>query len=465
MGQSTSGAKGSTPAAPSPSNQFASGGGTGSNGLGSPQAGSYASTGQVSFGTGNPADFSSQQAQLANAYGWTPEQYASAMSNPLTASQLVSNPAQFQAQAQAGQQTPAAQVQVPTRPLSVGGSPATNNQAPTNYGGQSATPGGSSYGGPPTMHPAGYPTSYGGSQGGQGASYAPVDNSSGAMSIPLQTSAGSAAQSGLSQAGVTNAGYGQIQNQLANQDLTGAFNQQQQAAYNGQMAYLQPQQAQQTQQQIDSLAQQGITQASNPTAYANAMNLLHNQQNFTNQQAYNSSFANGLAGANQLFNQGLQSGQFANAAQAQGFGQSATNAGYANNAALQNASMGNQVGMFNAGQSNSMNQYNAALNNSANTQQLNDYTTQAMLPYTQLSALNGMTSPYTTGSPSLGSTNPTTAQSAPNLMSAAQQNYNSQLASYNNQQSGLFGLGSALGSAGLSNWASLNGAANALLLA
>jgi len=457
------GSKSSTPAAPNASNAnntqqatFGAGGGTGSNGLGAPTAGSYAADGsQISFGTGNPADFSSQREQLQNAYG--PNfNYDSWASNPINSSQVVSNPAQFQAQAQAGQVSQqsapvqSALQQVSARPMSAGGIPQMNNQGyPTNYGsgsnfgGQMASPGSSSSGGPPTMQPAGYPNSHGGSSGGQGASFAPVDNSSGDMSIPLATSAGSAAQSGLSQAGVTNAGYGQIQNQLANQDLTGAFNQQQQAAYNLQMGYLKPQQTQQTQQQIDSLAQQGITQASNPTAYANAMNLLNSQQDYNNQQAFNSSYASGLSGANQLFNQGLQSGQFANAAQAQGFGQSATNAGYANTAALQNASMGNQVGMYNAGQSNMMNQYNAALNNSANTQQLNDYTTQAMLPYSQLSALNGMTSQYTTGSPTLGTTNQTAAQSSPNLMQAAQNNYNSQLASYNNQQSGLYGLGSA----------------------
>jgi hypothetical protein len=453
------GSKSSTPAAPSAANAnstqpatFGAGGGTGSNGLGAPAAGSYAADGsQISFGTGNPADFSSQRQQLQNAYG--PNfNYDSWASNPINSSQVVSNPALFQAQAQAGQQSAPVQSalqQFSARPLSAGGGGATSNSTLNNFmatGGQtyaSASPGGSSYGAPPTMQPASNGVGHGGSSGGQGATYAPVDNSSGAMSIPLATSAGSAAQSGLSQAGVTNAGYGQIQNQLANQDLTGAFNQQQQAAYNGQMAYLQPQQTQQTQQQIDALAQQGITQSSNPTAYANAMNLLHNQQAYTNQQAYNSSYANGLAGANQLFSQGLQSGQFANSAQAQGFNQSATNAGYANTAALQNASMGNQVGMYNAGQSNSMNQYNAALNNSANTQQLNDYTVQAMLPYNQLNALNGMTNQYTTGSPTLGTTNQTAGQQSPNLMQASQNNYNSQLASYNNQQSGLYGLGSA----------------------
>jgi vacuolar-type H+-ATPase subunit H len=71
---------------------FSTGGGTGSNGLGAPTAGSYAADGsQISFGTGDPAAFSSQQQQLQNAYGWTPEQYASWASNPTNASQVVSN--------------------------------------------------------------------------------------------------------------------------------------------------------------------------------------------------------------------------------------------------------------------------------------------------------------------------------------------------------------------------------------
>lgn len=88
-------------------------------------------------------------------------------------------------------------------------------------------------------------------------------------------------------------------------NLQHAFDQQQQSAYNGQMSYLQPQFNQQTQTLTDKLAQQGITQSSNPTAYANAMQLNSNQQNFAQQQAYNSSYANGLAGSNQQFNQGV----------------------------------------------------------------------------------------------------------------------------------------------------------------
>ena len=88
-------------------------------------------------------------------------------------------------------------------------------------------------------------------------------------------------------------------------DLTNAFNQQQQAAYNSQMGYLQPQEQQQTQALMDKLASQGITESSNPTAYANAMQLNSNQQNFANQLAFNQSYQSGLAGQNQLFNQGV----------------------------------------------------------------------------------------------------------------------------------------------------------------
>ena len=88
-------------------------------------------------------------------------------------------------------------------------------------------------------------------------------------------------------------------------NLQNSFDQQQGAAYKTEMNYLQPQFTQQTQGLQDKLSQQGITQESNPTAYANAMSLNNNTQNFTQQQALNSSYAQGLAGSNQTFNQGV----------------------------------------------------------------------------------------------------------------------------------------------------------------
>jgi len=110
--------------------------------------------------------------------------------------------------------------------------------------------------------------------------------------------------------GSENSLIGQIDNQagkgISSQNLQDMFNQQQGAAYNGQMSYLQPQMDQQTQLLGDKLSQQGITQQSNPAAYNQAMQLNSNQQNFAKQLAYNNSYSNGLAGANQYFNQGMQ---------------------------------------------------------------------------------------------------------------------------------------------------------------
>ena len=184
-------------------------------------------------------------------------------------------------------------------------------------------------------------------------------------------------------------------------DLTNAFNQQQGAAYQNQMNYLQPQEQQQTAQLNDSLAQQGITQESNPTAYSNAMTLNNNNQTFNNQAAYNSSYQSGLAGANQLFNQGAMNAGLNNSANSQGM---------TNMFNMQSAPLANAQSLYNLGASN----------------------TQTPM---------------------------TAAQSAPNVMGAAQSAYQSQLASYNNSQSGLFGLG---GSALMSPTGTFSGMGNAL---
>ena len=172
---------------------------------------------------------------------------------------------------------------------------------------------------------------------------------------------------------------------IGTDQLQNAFNQQQGAAYQNQMSYLQPQEQQQTAQLKDSLAQQGITQDSNPTAYANAMTLNNNNQTFNNQAAYNSSYQSGLAGANQLFNQG------------------ATNAG---------------------------------INNSANSQGMNNMFNMQSAPLANAQSLYNLGASNT-------QTPQTAAQTAPNVMGAAQNQYNAQMGSYNNSQNGLFSLGSA----------------------
>lgn len=103
--------------------------------------------------------------------------------------------------------------------------------------------------------------------------------------------------------------YGQVGKSnpaLDPSNLQHAFDQQQHSAYDKSISFLQPQFDQQTQGLTDSLAQKGITQQSNPTAYNNAMTLNNNNQSFARQQALDSSYSQGLAGSNQQFNQGIQ---------------------------------------------------------------------------------------------------------------------------------------------------------------
>ena len=98
---------------------------------------------------------------------------------------------------------------------------------------------------------------------------------------------------------------GQPNSALDPNNLQKTFGQQQGKAYDASMSYLQPQFDQQSQGLTDKLSQQGITQQSNPTAYANAMQLNNNSQSFARQQALDSSYSQGLAGSNQQFNQGV----------------------------------------------------------------------------------------------------------------------------------------------------------------
>lgn len=234
-------------------------------------------------------------------------------------------------------------------------------------------------------------------QTGTGANGMPIMTQTQTLSPQMQglfnSQMGTAGQLGKGEQGLTNqinynnanAGSNPVNNPGM---LQGEFNSQQKAAYNQQMNYLQPQEQQQTGQLKDQLAQQGITQESDPTAYANAMSLNNNNQTFQNQQAFNGSYANGLAGEGQMFNQGLQAQQ---------------------------------------------------------------------APISELSSIQSMANPSNV---QFGST----PQSA-NYMQAAQQNYASQLGSYNNQQQGLYSLGGAALSSGAASsiWSGIGDATIAML--
>lgn len=123
-------------------------------------------------------------------------------------------------------------------------------------------------------------------------------------------------------------GGGDIQRNLdigsTSQFMNGAIDN----AYRGQMAYLQPQQANQQSDLNAQLAAQGITQGSD--AWNRAQSELSRNQTFANQQAYNNAYQNGLAGANTAFGITQGAGNFANSAQQQGYNQAMGNAGLYN---------------------------------------------------------------------------------------------------------------------------------------
>lgn len=262
---------------------------------------------------------------------------------------------------------------------------------------------------------------------------------------------GMAQQGSAQQAGVTGAqGWG-IQSGLAGAgNLPQQFNNAQQTAFDQQMQYLAPQQADQQNQMQDQLRQQGITQDSNPAAYQHAMDQLNRNSTFQNQQAFDSSYNNGLNSANTIFNQSLGAGNFANAAQQQGFNQNSWNAGQSNNAALTNAqlgttaSMGNaqlgtQASMGNAQMANNMAQFNGTLSNSANAQQYQNMFGLNSAPINNYNALLTGTQVQT---PSFQQSQQGNMQ-APNIMGLEQSNYQNQMANYNNQQTGMYGMGTS----------------------
>lgn len=239
----------------------------------------------------------------------------------------------------------------------------------------------------------GYGAANAGSQGYQATT---AGYSSAGPSASAQGATANAGQSGAA----LGSGWGIQQALNGAGDLQGQFNAARDAALQSQMGYLQPQFDQQSQQLQDQLRQQGITQASNPAAYQHAMDQINRDQTFQRQQAYDSSFNTGLNSANQLFNQSLQAGQFSNAAQAQGFGQSAQNAQMLNQIGMANAANQTQAGLataanqtnagiasmqaqnqqnqFNAGQANAQQQFNAGQQNAAGQFGANAYNTAAL---------------------------------------------------------------------------------------
>lgn len=228
------------------------------------------------------------------------------------------------------------------------------------------------------------------------------------------------------------AGAGPVQSQIntsgvpaLNTDYAGQIKQAQDAAYNAQSQYLDPQFAQQQQQLTSQLAAQGITQGSD--AYNNAI------KNFgaTKNQAYqgasdaavsagnqlqNQLFGQNLSANNQLFGQAATQGNFTNSAQNQLFGQNATGAAFNNAAAAQDNSQNAAAAQF----ANTANTQKFDQTQALRTQGLNEMQYANNAPINQLMALlNGTSIGNVQFSPT---TQYNPAQASPDLVGTANNN-------------------------------------------
>jgi hypothetical protein len=155
------------------------------------------------------------------------------------------------------------------------------------------------------------------------------------------------------QTGVTGAGQGvqgavgpagPIQTSLSPEDFGTQIKQAQDAAYQSQTQYLDPQFNQQEETLKQNLADQGISEGSD--AYTRATGDFNRQKQMAYQSAQNSAVAAGNQQQQALFSQQLQSGQFANTAQAQNYVQQLQDAGFINAAQAQTFGQQIQSGQF-----------------------------------------------------------------------------------------------------------------------
>ena len=276
-----------------------------------------------------------------------------------------------------------------------------------------------------------------------------------------------------------NAAYGNIQDRLdtsgipalvGGDALAGEMNKQQQAAFNQQKAFLDPQWQQQQHDLQNQLVQQGVPQ--NSDAWNRAMGDLNRQRTFAYGNAQNSAIQLGNAAQNQLFGQGLQAnqnaygqalgtGNFANSAQNQGFGQAMGNANLNNSVATQQfnnaaqemaaanaaqaqrfgqnaqqAQFGNQAAesMFNSGMAsgqfaNQANGQNFNQSQVARNQGLNELQLAQQNP---LAILNSLRTGAQPTAPTFGNT-PQVNQAGTDVIGPINQAYQGQIANYNGQ--------------------------------
>src|SRR6516164_5530811 len=168
-----------------------------------------------------------------------------------------------------------------------------------------------------------------------------VTTGAGGQPIPQTQTSVSGAGQGIA---TSVAPAGPIQMNLSPEDFGSQIKQAQDAAYQAQTQYLDPQFNQQEESLRQRLADQGIEEGSD--AYSRAMLDFNNQK----QQAYQSAQEGAVAAGNQLqqqlFTQQLQSGQFANSSEAQQYVQNLQDAGFINEAQAQNFNQQIQAGTF-----------------------------------------------------------------------------------------------------------------------
>ncbi|CAB4187786.1 hypothetical protein UFOVP1169_4 [uncultured Caudovirales phage] len=331
------------------------------------------------------------------------------------------------------------------------------------------------------------PFSLDGAPSVRAGAYAPItDNFDQGPALQTGFDKGGAVQYDIGNAGPIQRGISYDQNiqKGVNQDFGSLLNSSRDAAYNSQAQYLDPRFAREQQAQESQLAAQGIPVGSE--AYKNAMAQFGETKNQAYQSAQDSATLAGNQLQNQLFGQSLSGGQFSNNAQQQGYEQALGSGAFGNDAQSQyfgqlaarqqanNQAAGqdfsqnqNAAQFFNntAGQQFGQNMAAADFANQANTskfnqnntlrdqdvqnrqQSINENVLQRNQGFNELSAfLNG--SPISPSSPTFQNT-PTysAAQSSPDAVGMAAQNYAAQQQSRAALLSSIFGAAGTLGGA------------------
>lgn len=243
---------------------------------------------------------------------------------------------------------------------------------------------------------------------------------------------GNIGDSGNIQTGVTNQSNSGITGQIGNgANNPWAIKQAENAAYNTQAQYLDPQFARAHGSLNAQLANQGLS--SGDRGYDVAQQTLGEQENQAYGNAGNQAVLAGQNEQNTLYGQGLSSAALQNSANSQGFNQGLAQAGFGNTA------QGQQYGE---------NLSTAGFNNTAAGQALQQ---QLALRNQPLNEYNALASGSQVTLPQFGQTNPAT-MAGTNTAGITQNAYQSQLQAYQQQQAGinnLFGLGGQLGAAAI----------------